>query len=261
MARDFDGVDDRILVSPNPNLTNTFSMWCWAKSDTTAAGQGQFISSDKDTTTTARNFQFRRNGAAMDFILFVANAAITRTVASAVTTGWKFYAAVKRAGNLFLYHAAPGAALSETDTGAIGTPDNDGWGLTIGARQSNTTAFVEFFDGKIAGAGLSATVGLTLGELESVRYRGGFSTRAALFQLALFGTGSPEPDWSGNANNGTVTGAIQGDHAPAGPMFGFDYGWQGAFTAAAPAAGHPAMRRWGHVLHMPTTSPRVAGIR
>jgi hypothetical protein len=33
-------------------------------------------------------------------------------------------------------------------------------------------------------------------------------------------------------------------------------------TIAAPAGGgQPTMRRWGHVMHMPTTMPRVAGIR
>ena len=35
------------------------------------------------------------------------------------------------------------------------------------------------------------------------------------------------------------------------------------FEAAdlAAAAGHPTMRRWGHVTHLPTTSPRSSGIR
>ena len=31
-----------------------------------------------------------------------------------------------------------------------------------------------------------------------------------------------QPDWSGNGNNGTVTGATVSDHVPLGPLFGFD---------------------------------------
>lgn len=37
----------------------------------------------------------------------------------------------------------------------------------------------------------------------------------------LYGTGT-QPDYSGNGNNGTVTGATVADHVPLGPLFGFD---------------------------------------
>jgi hypothetical protein len=48
---------------------------------------------------------------------------------------------------------------------------------------------------------------------------------------------STQPDWSGNGNAGTVTGATVGDHVPLGPPFGYDLGWEGAFTAAAAPSG------------------------
>ena len=38
------------------------------------------------------------------------------------------------------------------------------------------------------------------------------------------------------------------------------YMYSGILASAA-VAGHPTMRRWGHVQHMPTTAPRMAGIR
>lgn len=42
------------------------------------------------------------------------------------------------------------------------------------------------------------------------------------------GIGSPEPDWSGEGNAGTVNGGmVLGDNPPIGPWFGIDRIWQG----------------------------------
>ncbi len=50
----------------------------------------------------------------------------------------------------------------------------------------------------------------------------------------IYGADSPEPDWSGQGNGMTLTNSpAQADHAPVASPFGFDLGWQGAFTAAA----------------------------
>ena len=55
-------------------------------------------------------------------------------------------------------------------------------------------------------------------------------------QLGYAGTGT-QPDWSGNGNNGTVTGAtVTPDHVPMRPIFHAGRAWSGAFTAAAAAA-------------------------
>lgn len=51
------------------------------------------------------------------------------------------------------------------------------------------------------------------------------------FYLPIIG-GSPEPDWSGKLNNGTVNGTTVSDMPPVAWNYGFDFGWQGAFTAA-----------------------------
>lgn len=51
--------------------------------------------------------------------------------------------------------------------------------------------------------------------------------------LLPLGVGSPEPDWSGKGNNGTVTGTTIGANPPIAPFFGLDLGWQGAFTAVS----------------------------
>jgi hypothetical protein len=50
----------------------------------------------------------------------------------------------------------------------------------------------------------------------------------------LWGTGT-QLDLSGNGNNGTVTGAVAGAHAPFGPLFGYDTAAQPeAYTAPPP---------------------------
>jgi hypothetical protein len=41
------------------------------------------------------------------------------------------------------------------------------------------------------------------------------------WHLGANGVGT-QPDWSGNANAGTVTGATVSDHVPLGPWFGYD---------------------------------------
>ena len=51
----------------------------------------------------------------------------------------------------------------------------------------------------------------------------------------LFGTSSPENDYSGKNNDMTLVATpTQDRHAPVGPMFGFDMGWHGGFAGAAP---------------------------
>ncbi len=61
------------------------------------------------------------------------------------------------------------------------------------------------------------------------------------YELGFNGTGS-QADWSGNGNAGTVTNATIADHVPLGPPFGFDLGWQGAFTAARVSPVYPGRR-------------------
>lgn len=67
---------------------------------------------------------------------------------------------------------------------------------------------------------------LTAGEVRSHMH--GFVPRRQSLdvwcELAGF---SPEPDWSGNGFNGTVTGSAVADHPPIAPYFGFDPEWQG----------------------------------
>lgn len=77
------------------------------------------------------------------------------------------------------------------------------------------------FDGRIATYLVFNRV-LSLGEMRGQQF---FVRNVAgcvnFFHLGFNGTGT-QPDWSGNGNSGTVTGATVGDHVPLGPPFGFD---------------------------------------
>jgi hypothetical protein len=72
----------------------------------------------------------------------------------------------------------------------------------------------------------------------------------------LYGTASPEVDWSGNGGVATVTGATQADHSPAQPPFA-DFDWQGAFTVAAVGGANPK-GPLGHPLYGALAGPVAA---
>jgi hypothetical protein len=59
----------------------------------------------------------------------------------------------------------------------------------------------------------------------------------------MVGSASSITDLSGNGFVGTGTGLAIADHVPLGPPFGFDLGWQGAFTTPAAASNVFPSRR------------------
>lgn len=89
-------------------------------------------------------------------------------------------------------------------------------------------------------AGRIAVVGLfnrrlTLTEIRTWQIRPYHASGGVLFiHLGWNGTGT-QFDWSGNGNNGAVTGATVADHVPLGPAFGSAEGIE--FPAFAPVAG------------------------
>lgn len=244
MARDFNGSNQRIDVNVNPDLGVTFSMWAWIRTDTIASGQGGIINSDESNDGN-RNFQFRRNNDDVDFILFGSAGVETFTLANILNVTDNFFLGLaRRGGNIFMYHGT-GTTLTEVDQGASGTPDNDPADITIGTRRrtNDGSSVIDFFDGKIGNVGLLNTVGLTLGEMIGVMHKG-LSFRSPLLTLPLYGAGSPEPDYSGNGNNGAlINSPASADGFPVSPPFGFDLGWQGNFTSAVAGAGIRSMRQ------------------
>lgn len=80
---------------------------------------------------------------------------------------------------------------------------------------------------------------LPIAAIRKFQYRMFPTNTTKVFSHYGFNGTSTQPDWSGNGNSGTVTGATLADHAPLAPPFGFDSGWHGQF-AAGPPAGEPA---------------------
>ena len=166
-------------------------------------------------------------------------------VASIATNTWCFVAATydqAATPRIHLYSGRLGTAVAEdtygTTTDGSGTATADGAGnLVIGNKSA--ASFNGAFEGRIAAFAYVNAV-LTLGQIQSWQYHPRSLASTPLFmRLGYAGTGV-QPDWSGNGNAGTVTGATVGDDVPLRPPFGADPEWSGAFTVAA-AGGVPTL--------------------
>lgn len=117
-------------------------------------------------------------------------------------------------------------------SGAIST-DAAG-NLVVGNRSST---FNRAFPGDIAVVTYVNAV-LSLNQIRDWQFRPRQLVNSVLYSHYGFNGTGTQPDWSGNGNSGTVTGATVADHVPLGPAFGFDLGWQGNFAEIA-AVGPP----------------------
>lgn len=82
------------------------------------------------------------------------------------------------------------------------------------------------FGGRIAWIGIWNRV-LSLNELIEQQFRPRVTSGCKLFMHPGYAGTGTQPDWSGNANNGTVTGSAVSAHVPLGPFFAYDDGWLG----------------------------------
>jgi concanavalin A-like lectin/glucanase superfamily protein len=100
-----------------------------------------------------------------------------------------------------------------TGTGNKSSETGSGSNLTWGNRFTAGPAYAQAFQGRIAVGAYFNRV-LTLGEILDWQFRPRKMTGCvAFYHLGFAGTGT-QPDWSGNGNAGTVTGATVSDHAP-----------------------------------------------
>ena len=120
-----------------------------------------------------------------------------------------------------------GTALDGSGAVAADAAQTFKWGNQMG----DTVAF----QGRI-GPCCYVNRALTLGEIRSWQFRPRKISGAQIYMhLGFAGTGT-QPDWSGNANNGTVTGATVGADVPLPSPWAWDTDWMGAYTAAGAAA-------------------------
>ena len=131
--------------------------------------------------------------------------------------------------------------------------DNDVWHRLVIVRNSSSPYVVTYIDGANEGSSVTDPTTIDTDPVDEVWGRqtalanssfGGELARCAFFTSSLtveqadsfLYTGrcgvqpshwiemagySPEPDWSGGDNEGTVTGTSTADHPPLGPSFGF----------------------------------------
>jgi len=76
---------------------------------------------------------------------------------------------------------------------------------------------------------------LSLGEVQDQQFQPHKTSGNVVFIHLGFNGTSTQPDWSGNGNAGTVTGASQSAHVPLGPPFGLSRHFPYTVAAAVPS--------------------------
>lgn len=221
MSRNFDGVDDLIDCGSGAHLDDLANWtWCgWIYPKTQGEGTIGRIASKAPKIfriggSTNLNAASPRTGPTMNLI---------SATNSLTLNAWQFVAWTYDGTNGALLRGVPGGVVAEmaydaTSAQGSGAFDSDAAGsLIIG----NEPLGAATFDGRISHARIF-NVALTANELTALMY--GMRVRGASLRgwWPLIGAAT-EPDWSGNAANGTVTGAIvdNGPPIPA-PFSGID---------------------------------------
>ncbi|MHA2029082.1 MAG: LamG-like jellyroll fold domain-containing protein [Candidatus Kariarchaeaceae archaeon] len=116
---------------------------------------------------------------------------------------------------LFIDGVSDGTQATDPLTDAS-SPLEERWGSFVG----NGGASDNGWGGELARCAFILGASLSVNEGDAFLYTGRIGR--SLTNWIEMGIGSPEPDWSGNGNNGTVSGASIADHAPASSPFGVD---------------------------------------
>lgn len=203
--------------------TSGFTVWLWGKRTATGANQ-HLITKDNSTSTSEWLFA-ANNSPSEGTVEFIAWRSGTRTnfISSTVAMpqdAWAFVVVTfddAASPKVHIYYASLTAAVAEvaynTSDAGTGTVNTDYTAnLYIGNVQRDPT---NPFKGQIARVGVIASA-LSLGQLESLRNDSRNWTGGAFFSLLQNGVGT-HPDWSGNVNNCTTTGATSAPDVPLGP--------------------------------------------
>ena len=231
MSRDFDGTDDYIDLGDSSVWdfgTGDFTLMAWIRPETVSDTKRMEIISKDGTGTPGRQLTMEFNGKALAgtrgsfrIALFQADAILSQIVAydapqdSMVANIWYHVAGVKRgnaAGSFTGF--INGNSVTMTRDATLGdfplTMQATATVVRIGNRAlvGNT----DEFDGQIAHA-QAFNVALTQNEIrQTMRYPG--SIRRGLIRFFPLWGGSPEGDYSGNNNSGTISGATLSTNNP-----------------------------------------------
>lgn len=225
MARKFDGIDDKISFGNIANLQNqpalTLSAWVYP----TALVNDAVIVGHDDVSNNRWIMQLGEAGLSGtdDALIPMSdgtgnNYGYTTSNILAINTWGHWVArydgsAADNSTRLQFYFN--GIAKTLTYNGTIPTTvATTATVVTAGAGKGGATPFT----GGIAMVGLW-NLALSTNEISALALGAPpWMFRRSNLQLyaPLYGVASPEPDLSGNVNNGTVTGAVLADHAPVG---------------------------------------------
>ena len=247
MARDFNGTSDKlsVAVAVVSGYPWTFAGWGNIDNATTSG----CIVAVGDTAAGSNAWQLYFAGEDAGDPIRVQSRAASVNQFSTTTTGftagaWTYLTGVGASSTSRTVYINGGSSGSNTNSSVPASLDK----TSIGVRGMSTDS--NFLNGRIADCTIW-NVGLTAAEV--LMLANGMHPhamrRTSLVGYWRVGVGSPDPDWSGQANNMTVAGTTVADHVRLGLPFGFDLGWQGAFTAAA-VGGDPEGRLiGGKLLH------------
>ena len=217
MARSFDGVNDGIAKSSTVNLptTGTFSCLFYCKPRAQAA-VGYMIEHHPGPSS---NGGWAIYKAANDSLSFVKGtvAAIAGTI-PLIENVWNVCGVIHRQTTeieffrLRLDTLAYASEIVANTSAIVGTINR----LHLGAAFDETGEY----DGLLAEAVIwNKDIGNANME-RLIKAYGNYARyhdrSAVVLDMPLWGVADPEPDLSGNGNNGTVTGAVLADHAPVG---------------------------------------------
>ena len=159
---------------------------------------------------------FQLNRATVNLTIFSSNDFYTANV-------WNFAAATWDASGADadqkLFQGTLSAAVAEESSygtqtvGSGATVTNAGGDFFVGNNGENNVALI----GRIAWFGVW-NVQLTLAQLQAQQFFPHKTAGCVLFSHYGYNGVGTQADWSGNVNNGTVTGATQADHVPLGPL-------------------------------------------
>jgi len=228
MSRDFDGVDD-VISCGSASAINDFTsltISVWVNADNSGeAGEGRIFDKNLTTINSGQILSFFDSGTEPAPTLFYNRGFSLGTgqwyLGGAVSTGnWMniamTYAAVNTTSQpIFYVNLSQGSTTTNVAPKGVVGSDNI-YSLRFGSNSSGTRSF----NGRMAYFHYYNRV-LTKNEISQIARFPGSITNGLRGFLPLWG-GTPENDYSGYGNTGTITGAIFSiDNPPVNRVFGY----------------------------------------
>ena len=221
----FDNSAEQVAHSA-PQLTDPFTVVSWVRPTNVDAnlrhlggqeqssGRIRFLTSDSSGAGRLR-LTVNNSGLLLDYV----------SVDSVLSVNaWQFIGYVcdiASAQDGKIYHGDLSTLVTEVsyavETDAGGTFNATSGDMIFGRDSNASLPFL----GDIAIVMVWPGTALTLGQIQAQQFRPHITPGCEIFSHYGYNGVGAQPDWSGNGNSGTVTGATVSDHVPLGPPFGF----------------------------------------